>query len=196
MRLLGFEHEDICRELIALHKIYGNTNWAFVEMDSCKILLDALLDAQEKGARLPQNGNENKILQEEAEVGENAIAVPVAADSGPPNPHFQASSSAVLGAVPQPSDASLVVEDVDTKEGEIGGLMLNNYASLSLSPPLGNNSLIPSFTAAAPCRKPCYGWIGDSDDSEDEVVILPPASCRFGTRNPENGNGEVENKPK
>lgn len=162
---MGYRRADV-RSVVnrLLRDVYGNDGWPFLE-DSCYyVVQEALLEMQEEEDKLQLqavqqqqedgdgDGGGDDDDDEEAQLQEAAMMEP---------PSENAMPIVMVDSEAQPSETVLAVEQT----GEVIPMIMDPPA-LRAGPPH------PASTGTGRTRRPCHGWISDSESDSDYEEYL------------------------
>ncbi|RWR78752.1 ubiquitin-binding WIYLD domain-containing protein [Cinnamomum micranthum f. kanehirae] len=209
LRPLGFSKDIVHKTVNALLKVYDG-NWVFIEEGSYKLLIETILEEQEKtGGRTVKDetcaieSEEQKITEpfaaehakEVTRVGETSTAHGVMGlltetglqedistrddDSAGHGLRLEWTDHHVLK--PKKKFLSGLQEDISTRDADSAGHGLRLERINRIRPTAicestqvrRNSEIVPSHvqplaTPVVRRRKPCYGWISDDDEDEEE----------------------------
>ena len=163
--IMGYRKADV-RSVVnrLLRDVYGRDGWPFLE-DSCySVVQDALFEMQEEQDRLQlqavqqpheedgDDGGGDDDDDDEAQQLEAAMMEP---------PSENAMPVVMVDSEAQPSETVLAVEQT----GEVIPMIMDPPARTA-GPPH------PASTGTGRTRRPCYGWISESESDSDYEEYL------------------------
>ncbi|XP_059666417.1 uncharacterized protein LOC132312173 [Cornus florida] len=201
MNQLGFPKDLVRKTAKGLLKEYGGDDgWAFIEGDAYKLLIETILDQQEKREQEELKCDKQEIVLkdeslQECIAGGNAVAVAAGPSGG-----FAPTCSEVVDTVAPITEGEgekrhLRTETLSKRDGKDrnysqkrtvnvssifalnvgGGIHVDDIPIYSPPPVVPTPSPVNSLPTPRR-RKPCYGWISSSDDEADDFVQLAPAT--------------------
>lgn len=193
----GFSQKLVRKTVKELLELYGGEeSWPVIEEGGyTSVLLDVLLAARNKTEEKGEEGGNDLEtcpqggLLQDASVQENGAADPASLDISGPScgvepPGYEiittASQTDSTGAGKEWKDIGLYQSssqnlDAAGKNEESPRGLVNLQNSHVNSPPAFLHSTPPVGSVPIRRRKPCYGWIGDDSDDDDDFIYLPPA---------------------
>ncbi|KAJ4979231.1 hypothetical protein NE237_010011 [Protea cynaroides] len=151
---LGFSRVLIRDTVRSLLQVYGgDSGWVFIEEDSYKVVIDKILE------------NDEKCLSEKDEAQE-ADAIPTTSIQTASEMETNDPQTTAEMETGDPHTAAEREKDLPLAEGGASGRKI--FGKIQSLPPTGDLHCK---------RKPCYGWIS-SDDDEDIVILRTNDSLR------------------
>ncbi|KAJ0725317.1 putative [histone H3]-lysine(4) N-trimethyltransferase [Helianthus annuus] len=193
---MGFSRPLVRKTVKDLLKVYGEDGWMLIEEDAYKVLLDYILDEQEAAqtTNLLKDASSSKVASEEVSIQENAIAslthnavsnenalsslnhnvesseVPLLTMQGPVTQKCSKDADSDKNALP-----FIPFHDGDDHSANEIALQSSENTSLSLRICDEVHAPLNIYTST---HKPCYGWISDDEDDDDntKLIELAPAT--------------------
>ncbi|XP_021625645.1 probable inactive histone-lysine N-methyltransferase SUVR1 isoform X2 [Manihot esculenta] len=172
LRAMGFPEALVRRTVRNLLKVYGgDESWSFIEENSYRLLIDSILEEQEKSERenyepkLLENSDpplliENGVSKDNAEEQVNSIH---GQSKRVPSPNIESSATKTLAL-----QVSEPVEAVPCSNGETCDAKLGRASPTSqISAGMCSSQLfcLPQVESLPAQRsKPCYGWLSDDEE--------------------------------
>ncbi|KAG8373101.1 hypothetical protein BUALT_Bualt12G0135600 [Buddleja alternifolia] len=183
MRPMGFSSEIVRKCVKNLLKVYGNDGWAFIEEAAYKLLIDTILEEPEVPQLEHKPESEHPLL-EGTEQGSNEPLESVLklCDKGVISEEQLECASNVHEA-----DKHINIKEEQNQEqnldAEVNPTPIKDVMVQPLQPGV-QLGFAPAYTPqpidSLPTnrkRKPCYGWISDDEDNEDDLIQLNPPNC-------------------
>ncbi|KAL7588707.1 hypothetical protein Lser_V15G36792 [Lactuca serriola] len=177
----GFSRQLIRRTVKNLLKVYGDDGWKLIEEDGYKVVIDFILDEQESEQK--QNLLKNEASSQE-KPGTELIMTEVKEESAK-DESFEGNNNAAL-TIHTENDECLEDTSMDMDKTAHSSTLHDDHSAHEFNiqcsenaPHSGPSSDATNAPVNLPVhrRKPCYGWISDDDDNEEETffIALTPA---------------------
>ncbi|KAK1648580.1 hypothetical protein QYE76_066385 [Lolium multiflorum] len=185
---MGFKKVDIRNIVNSLLKnVYGNDGWPFLEENCYHVVQEALLEKQEEEEKLQLQVLQKKQQQQEEEEQQQQ-------DDDEEAQHVQEQQQEEWEDedVDQQQDAAMVpVVQVHNEEPSNTVLAVEQTEEVIIDPPAPKALPHLAATRSGRTRRPCFGWISESDSDSDyeeflasrqQVVHVPTAGGDLGKR--------------
>ncbi|CAK9135767.1 unnamed protein product [Ilex paraguariensis] len=172
MRPLGFSDEIVRKSVKDLLDVYGNDGWAFIEEAAYKVLVDTLLEEQEQTQDEQQQFPEENCT--ETYCVEQMLDKHICERQERVEDIYDAEIfDKVLCEQEKGQEENFEAENCSALKDDVPQTKLGVQIHLASdhSPPM-MECLPPNRR-----RRPCYGWISDDEDEDDDFVLSTPARC-------------------
>uniref|UniRef100_A0ACD5X0F3 Uncharacterized protein n=1 Tax=Avena sativa TaxID=4498 RepID=A0ACD5X0F3_AVESA len=193
--LMGFNKVDV-RNVVnsLLRNVYGNDGWPFLEENCYHVVQEALLEKQEQEEKLQlqllqkkqqeeeeeeqqqqQDEEEAQNVQEQQQEDweENDEAQEQQQDEWEEDDEARQQEAAMMGA---PSEINMPIVKVDNEvpsEAVLAVEQTEEVVPMIIDPPAPSAALRPpAATGTGRTRRPCFGWISESESDSDHEEFL------------------------
>lgn len=189
---MGFSKDLITRKVEDLLEIYDG-EWVFIEESSYKVLIDLMLEEQEEPSKKKNDGDsasdsdepsEDDYCTEPTRAPQDAEPTRAHQDAEPTRGHQDAEPSNARSEEHVNKRDAAIITQAGTRQ---------QWKDISCIPPgctqvdgqdnrfrrlRENDGQGEAVLHSPPKRRPCYGWIGGSDDEDECVYFITEASQR------------------